>query len=192
MTLVISEVSKFGIVMAADTAESTTVTAASGRQYTRTRFGRKLFPIQYLNGGASHWGAGEIHTGGGLGRIPSDVWLEDFIEREGVEKPEEFAYTLRHAVRVLHGSEGPLLGFQVSGIDSANTAQLGQSYRISNHDKIGGKPEFDVETVANFPRLNEEPTVFADGDEALYLGIGSELRKAACGPDVAIPFRVRA
>lgn len=181
MTLVIAEINKFGVVMAADTAETTTVVAASGRPYTRVKYGtRKLFPIKYLNGGVSYWGAGEIHAEGALGRIPTDVWLEDFIEREKVSKLEEFAYGLRRVLNREYGAEGPLLGFQVGGIGISHPGDNQPVfYRICNHDKKGGKrPEFDVEATGRFPRIADQPTIFADADDNLYFEILKRIEEA--------------
>lgn len=158
MTLLIADISEFGIVMAADTAETNTVRATSGKEYTRIRYGaQKLFPMKHLNGGVSYWGAGEIYADGASGRIPTDVWLEDFIEKEKLKNLEEFAYTLRKWINVLHGSERPLLGFQICGIGRANPKDNQPVfYRICNHDKKGGrKPEFDVEPEVTFPHIGE-------------------------------------
>ncbi|MGD0770010.1 MAG: hypothetical protein ABSB42_17635 [Tepidisphaeraceae bacterium] len=148
MTVVIAEISKSGIVMAADTAETSTVKAKSGKEYTRIRHGaQKLFPVPDLKGGVSYWGAGEIFEDGASGRIPTDVWLEDFIAREKLNSLEEFAHTLRRWINVLHGLEGPLLGFQIAGIGRTNSGDNQPVFhRICNHDKKGGrKPEFEIE-----------------------------------------------
>jgi hypothetical protein len=175
MTLVITEISKFGVVMAADTAETRVVKARSGAHYTRIKFGSpKLFPIPAINGGVLFWGAGEILLGGsGVSRIPTDVWLEDFIVSERCQNLEQFSYTLKRTINVLHGPEAPALGFHVAGVDrtvSGTAAPI--FYRIVNRDRHGGHtPEFEIERRDTFPHLEQQPTVLPDGDDGVYVDL---------------------
>jgi hypothetical protein len=194
MTLVIAEISKFGVVMAADTAETRTVIAQSGATYTRVKFGTpKLFPIKPLNGGVAFWGAGEIYDATQpSSRIPTDVWLEDLVAKEKFAKLEEFAFTLRKNLNVLLGHEAAALGFFVAGVGKTAPAD-GQPvfYRISNRDTHGGvRPEFEVDREDLFPNLQDRPEVRADGDARLYFDLldrvnAGEPLKTTLGP---IPF----
>lgn len=187
MTLVITEISRFGVVMTADTAETISVQGMSGAWYTRIKYGTpKLFPIVPLNGGVSFWGAGEIYVAASKSsRMPTDVWLEDFVAKEKFRNLEEFGYTLCRNMNALHGPEAPALGFQVAGI-GRGTPRDGMPvfYRVCNRDKKGGRrPEFEVDRTIDFPHLNDGPILFPDADVALYeelqrrLGVGEPLAR---------------
>jgi hypothetical protein len=74
MTLVITEISQYGIVMGADSAVTCQTCLPSGQTGNRVLTGvHKLLPIAYLQAGVSCWGYGQI------GNIDSDIWLNDFI-----------------------------------------------------------------------------------------------------------------
>lgn len=163
--------------------------AASGREYTRIKYGaRKLLPVPDLKGGASYWGAGQIYSDGSGGRIPTDIWLEDFMATENPKSLEQLAYGLRRALNGIYGSKSPFLGFQVAGIGNENP-QDNQPvfFRICNHDRNGGRrPEFEVERTSKFPHIDQRPIAFADGDEALYAEIQRRIEhgslKSKLGP----------
>ena len=67
MTLVLTEISQLGVVMAADSA----VTTESGRVWTGMQ---KLLPIYKINAGISLWGVAEIDD------QDADIWLQNFID----------------------------------------------------------------------------------------------------------------
>ena len=84
MTLVISEVSKFGIVMAADSAITQTFcqswTLSSGKQVPPTvRTGaQKIVPIRAIDATIAVWGFGTVGTPNHLdARIPVDQFLQE-------------------------------------------------------------------------------------------------------------------
>jgi hypothetical protein len=96
MTLVLTEISQYGIVMGADSAVTCETQLPSGERGHRVLFGiQKLFPIPYLKAGVSCWGYGQI------GNMDTDVWLNDFIQRlEGrVTTLREFALCLQDELR---------------------------------------------------------------------------------------------
>jgi len=69
MTLVLTDVSMYGVAMAADSA----VTFPSGRVYVGAQ---KLLPVDKINCGLSLWGRGDVAG------TPADEWLTDFIEHD--------------------------------------------------------------------------------------------------------------
>ena len=88
MTLIVSEISKYGIAMAADSAITTTFpenwTLPSGARVPATvRTGaQKLVPIRAINAAISVWGVGTVGTPDDpCARIPVDKFLLDFAER---------------------------------------------------------------------------------------------------------------
>ncbi|MFE3846181.1 hypothetical protein ACFL1L_04920 [Thermoplasmatota archaeon] len=90
MTLILTEISKFGIAMVADSA----VTFADG--VTRTLSGvQKLQPIKKINAGISCWGEGTIK------KIDTDIWLSEFIrsKRRDYNSINEFALLLQNELR---------------------------------------------------------------------------------------------
>jgi hypothetical protein len=77
MTLILTELSQYGIAMVADSALTVPTLLPRERQYIyRVYFGvTKLRPVPKLQSGISFWGEGKI------GDIDTDVWLSDFINR---------------------------------------------------------------------------------------------------------------
>jgi hypothetical protein len=74
MTLVLTEISQYGIVMGADSAVTCQTCLPSGQTGNRVLTGvHKLMPIPYLQAGVSCWGYGKI------GNLDTDIWLKDFI-----------------------------------------------------------------------------------------------------------------
>jgi len=72
MTLVLTELSSFGIAMAADSAVTHTQTQ-TGLKYVIPNAAQKLQVVPHLNAGISCWGLGSINN------IPTDQWLSNFI-----------------------------------------------------------------------------------------------------------------
>jgi hypothetical protein len=165
MTLILTDISNHGVVMAADTAESIEADTESGRKL-RVSFGmKKLQRFLNLPGMVATWGIGKI------GHTPTDLWMEDFITRHGhIASLEKAAYTLRSTVQKLHGAAGaPELGFRVSGYESRGGRPMPVSYKISNYDLHGGAlPEFEVSRQTRFSNLDHKPWSTADGDTTYY------------------------
>ena len=111
MTLVITEISEFGIAMVADSAVTVTVTLPSGASTQQVLNGaRKLQIIDYLGAGISMWGVGSIRN------VPSDLWIEDFIDRHGnITTIDEFANELARELQQAIGNVQRAMGFHLAG-----------------------------------------------------------------------------
>lgn len=124
MTLILTEISEFGIAMAADSAETMTI----GQRHRVLTGVRKLQPIHYLAAGISCWGIGEISG------LPTDMWLEDFIRtNSNIQELHEFALSLQNRLRrevgeVKQGS----LGFHLAGFVQTATGKLPAFYHVHN------------------------------------------------------------
>jgi hypothetical protein len=124
MSLVLTLLSEFGINMAADSA--VTVMVNSKR---RPLYGvKKLQPIHYLGAGISCWGEGEI------GNIPTDMWLEDFINsNQHIVKIDDFAMSLQDKLREKVGKiKQGSLGFHLAGFVETPQGKLPTFYHIHN------------------------------------------------------------
>ena len=165
MTLILTDISRHGVVMAADTAESIEADTESGRKL-RVSFGmKKLQRFSSLPGMVGTWGFGKI------GLTPTDLWMEDFITRHGhIASLEKAAYTLRSTVQKIHGAAGaPELGFRVSGYESKKGRLMPVSYKICNYDSRGGAlSEFELFRQTRFSDLAHVPWSIADGDTTYY------------------------
>lgn len=80
MTLILTETSKFGVTMVADSAititHNNTVKLPSGKNIPKySRYGaQKIKRVPNKPIGISFWGMGSI------GEIPTDIWMDDFLE----------------------------------------------------------------------------------------------------------------
>lgn len=84
MTLILTHLSRFGIVHASDS----NLTSADENAGT----GQKSFPIHYLNAGLTLAGAYSV------GGIPMDQWMNDFIQRYSDRTGQtlsDFSHSLR-------------------------------------------------------------------------------------------------
>lgn len=101
MTLVLTWLFPFGIVMGADSAvtyRNFYVIDPSGRRRPRILTGcRKVFQIPKIRAGISFWGKGTI------GNITTDAWLSNFIisQEEQYENIHDFAILLQDELRRL-------------------------------------------------------------------------------------------
>lgn len=165
MTLILTDISRHGVVMAADTAESIEADTESGRKL-RVSFGmKKLQRFSSFPGMVATWGLGKI------GLTPTDLWMEDFITRHGhIASLEKAAYTLRSTVQKIHGAAGaPELGFRVSGYELKKGRLVPASYRVCNYDSRGGAlSEFEIFRQTRFSDLAQAPWSTADGDTTYY------------------------
>ena len=76
MTLIITEISRHGIAMAADS------TLTFGGQSTQQNAARKLQAIRHLNAGVSYWGLGALNDLASGEVRATDKWLEEFISAD--------------------------------------------------------------------------------------------------------------
>ncbi|HER54302.1 MAG TPA: hypothetical protein ENO13_00165 [Candidatus Bathyarchaeota archaeon] len=137
MTLIITELSSYGISMVADSAITMDIIMPITRVIGhRVYFGAtKLRPIPKLEAGISFWGEGQI------GDIDTDVWILNFIQRneENYESLEDFASLLQDELReyvpeiidpqdLRYGT----LGFHLAGYENHNDDMLPTFWHIHN------------------------------------------------------------
>jgi len=135
MTLVLTEISKFGISMAADSAVTFQKNMPDGRKIMRVLTGvRKLQPIDKLQAGISVWGEGSISG------VDSDVWLDQFIRARSnhYNSLETFARLLQDELRGLipeidveRYPEGTI-GFHLAGYVDHRGKRTPTFYHIHN------------------------------------------------------------
>ena len=96
MTLILTELSKFGIAMATDSAITYPSKTPDGEFKNRVFEGlRKLFPIPKLKAGISFWGYGDFQD------VYLDDWLKNFIEKKEPQynSLKDFAILLQDELR---------------------------------------------------------------------------------------------
>jgi hypothetical protein len=88
MTLILTELSHFGIAMATDSSLTQTLLKPDGTAGDKDYYGaRKLFVVPKLNAGISYWGWGDIpeHGASWEGRkYRTELWLPHFLETNKV------------------------------------------------------------------------------------------------------------
>jgi hypothetical protein len=145
MTLVVTNVSKVGIVMVGDSAETCQI--STGVHYVRTGV-RKVLPVCQISAGISMWGVGNIDD------CPIDVWIETFI------KTVQPTWTLRHladelatslnATGIYPGKKGDAVGgFHVAGYEDHTTASLPAIYHV--HNKHPQEMAHELRVYHDFP-----------------------------------------
>ncbi|RLC70699.1 MAG: hypothetical protein DRI81_18730 [Chloroflexi bacterium] len=134
MTLVITELSQFGIAMVADSAVTCTEIPPSGQPIQRVLNGAlKLQVIPYLNAGVSVWGLGVLPTA--TGQVSTDIWLSDFIvQHSGIATLDEFANTLAAELQTVAGQVQEVLGFHLAGYVDVDGQRLPTFYHVRNCD----------------------------------------------------------
>jgi len=128
MTLILTEISNFGIAMAADSA----VTDITNRRVLTGV--RKLQFIDKLKAGISVWGKGMINN------TPTDVWLQDFINSQitNYESLYDFAILLQNKLRnhitPINVQNHPLgtIGFHLAGFVNYQGNPTPTFYHIHN------------------------------------------------------------
>jgi hypothetical protein len=134
MTLALTEISPFGIAMAADSAVTITCNTKVGN-VTRVLTGvRKLQAIEKLHAGISVWGTGSVDG------LDSDIWLDRFIrERENeYSSLNDFAILLQNELRNhllpidVAKSPGGTIGFHLAGFVESDGTRAPTFYHIHN------------------------------------------------------------
>jgi hypothetical protein len=129
MTLILTELSEFGIAMAADSAVTLPAKWPDGEIRCRAYTGAvKLRPILELNAGISVWGLGNI------GDFDTDIWLGDFVQRKGskVASLHDFAQALQDELRNILGETDKRLGFHLAGYVPIEKEMRPTFYHIHN------------------------------------------------------------
>lgn len=123
MTLVITELSRLGVAMAADSAVTF---PSSDRVYIGAQ---KLLPIYQINAGVSIWGRGNVNG------VDADVWVQNFIEDNipnGMslwDMANKLAEELNEA---FGGALSNRMGIHVGGFDERNGIRGPAFYHIHN------------------------------------------------------------
>jgi hypothetical protein len=149
MTLVLTELSNFGIAMAADTA--LTVSCSSG---TRVYYGtRKLLKIPKLNAGISWWGEATVN------KIETDSWLYNFINdnEKKYNSLAEFAILLQDELRRyvlpidVNKYPGGTRGFHLAGFVEYKKQKQPAFYHIHNGESTATDKKIKPQIInANF------------------------------------------
>lgn len=135
MTLILTELSHFGIAMAADSAVTIRTSRPNGTIVYKVLTGvRKLQVIDSLNAGISVWGMGQIDN------MDTDLWLQDFIndQRHNYGTLHEFAILLqnelRRLVQPIVTEANPLgsVGFHLAGFVDYTNEPTPTFYHIHN------------------------------------------------------------
>lgn len=112
MTLILTELTQFGIAMAAD---STITHTTRGHSYANPNAAEKLQIIPYLNAGISCWGLGQIAG------TNTDEWLAHFISKNAtLQSLGSFAENLAKALQSEVGpspTKQSRLGFHLAGFE---------------------------------------------------------------------------
>jgi len=128
VTLVLTQVSKHGIAMAADSA----VSDARGRALVGVQ---KLLPAYQVNGGLSVWGRGTV------GDTPADEWLAVFIEREiaaGISLWQAGASLAEKLNDAFGGVIQQRMGVHVGGFEQVGAVRGPAFYHVHNgHYHVG-------------------------------------------------------
>lgn len=134
MTLIITEISQYGIAMVADSAVTVQETLPSGRTELRVLNGaRKLQAIPYLKAGLSAWGMGTLK--GSTWEASTDLWLADFIaQNRAIATLDDFANTLADQLQGIVGSTETEMGIHLAGYVEVNGHSMPSFYHVRNND----------------------------------------------------------
>ena len=129
MTLILTELTPFGITMAADSSVTFT-NMKTGLRYAQPNLAQKLQAVPHLNAGISCWGIGEISG------VPTDRWIANLIEASGSLKSlKDFAEKIAGELnlQVPKNTTGKnRLGFHLAAFEDHNGIPIPSFYHI--HD----------------------------------------------------------
>jgi len=139
MTLILTEISSFGIAMAADSAVTQKIAKPNGNfTYCVLTGVHKLQVIDKLNAGISVWGMGAIPPN----NTQTDIWLQDFIDsqRANYNSLSDFATLLQNELRRLippinvdnDNDRFGTIGFHLAGYVNYNGRKTPTLYHIHN------------------------------------------------------------
>ena len=134
MTLIITELSEFGIAMVADSAVTCKEVLPSGKAAYRVLSGvRKLQLVSHLNAGVSMWGLGSIPTS--TSEVSTDIWIADFIERhQDILAIDDFANCLAAELQATVGTIKEPLGIHLAGYVDIGGKKLPTFCHVRNVD----------------------------------------------------------
>ncbi len=192
MTLVLTEISRFGIAMAADSSVISDIPLPNDEVVTRVLTGvKKLQIIPKIQAGISIWGEGEIKVDDKT--YPTDIWLEYFIkEREDdYTSLHDFAVLLQDELRTCIPpidvnnlqEEYGTIGFHLAGFVNwqeqmtptfyhihNGRSQVLESRGIINYDPSIINANYDLPPDIARERLNyvDRPPIWRNGDYQIY------------------------
>jgi len=134
MTLILTELSEFGIAMAADSAVTHIIDYPGGVGARVYRGAVKLLPVQSLQAGISVWGIGA------LSGVPIDNHLRNFLHdnRSNYSSLRELAFLLQDELRRwvpdIDVDSHPLgtIGIHLAGFENVGNQQLPTFWHIHN------------------------------------------------------------
>lgn len=135
ITLIITELSEYGIAMAADTAVTLFFSPTGKRRYAKVYRGAvKLVPVPKLNAGVSYWGLAQV------GGVHTDDWLKNLFRRNRGQYAslKDLATLLQAELRkVVHSinlSKYPYgtIGMHLAGFVDTPNGSLPAFYHIHN------------------------------------------------------------
>lgn len=123
MTLIITDVSPWGIVMGADSA----VTIKRAGETTVLTDAQKLRPVDYLKAGISFWGLAQI------GGRYSWLWLNDLVDLcHHIGTLRDFADNLCNQLKIDIGKSNELMGFHLAGYVEFEGEWYPQVFHVHN------------------------------------------------------------
>jgi len=177
MTLIITELSKYGIAMVADSAVTLNEVLPSGIMVSHVLNGaQKLQVIPYLKAGISVWGLGSVQLQGG--NLSTDIWLGDFIERHSeVNDLSRFADCLAQELQDNIGENQVPVGFHLAGLVDIENQKLPTFYHVRNVDGTFAHYEFhNFISGQDFPPrelVENEFYLTRNGDYGTYAALAS-------------------
>lgn len=182
MTLIITELSRFGIAMVADSAVKITETLPSGREASHVLNGaQKLQMVPYLKAGISVWGLGGIPSQNGS--VSTDIWLGDFIEQHfNIGSISEFADCLVQELQNIVGNAQLPVGFHLAGFVDVDDRKLPTFYHIRNVDGTYAHYDFhEFVPGQDFPPrelADNEAYITRNGDYGPYAALAEAVQNA--------------
>ena len=137
MTLILTEITRFGIAMSADSAVTRHEPLPGGQYVPKVLLGiKKLQKIPKLQAGVSIWGQGRIND------VRTDIWLENFIRTREDEYDTigDFAILLQKELRMhipdidvtVPANEWGTIGFHLAGFVEWEGEIIPTFYHIHN------------------------------------------------------------
>ena len=164
MTLVLTEVSRLGVAMAADSA----VTFRSASRPPRVYIGaQKLLPAGQIDAGLSVWGKGDVNG------VDADIWLANFIKNDVADRMSLWDMATKLAEELNEAFSGVIderMGIHIGGFDERNGIRGPAFYHVHNqHHKYrfhNRKPVVvEEEPIREFAAHKDRPpSIYAEND----------------------------
>ncbi len=160
MTLIITEISEYGIAMVADSALTWRFRHPSAG-LPRTLMGvRKLQQIPHLRAGISFWGCALLPTAEGDSLLADD-WMRHFVQQHAdTQSLDEFAETLVQKLQATASTIGEPVGFHLGGYAQKEDQSVPTLYHVRNCDgnALEGYKLHEFVKGLEWPQPQEEKT----------------------------------